>query len=158
MASYGYDAWGLEVSGHAAEQANNYLGSEKAGVGELEGEYRVKDEAIGKGTMQCVVGDYFKDEWLREAGGDGGFEVIYDNTVSSFLGGEGQWVVACVVLTRLPSSYVHCHRHYDRNGRNERHHSSRQMASLSVSNSRRTSPRHLVDRRGHFRRQFTLSY
>ena len=80
LASYGYDAYGLEVSGHAAEKANAYL--ESPGEGELEGEYAVKDGKVGRGGMKCLLGDYFDDGWVGEVGGEGGFDLIYDNTVS----------------------------------------------------------------------------
>jgi SAM-dependent methyltransferase len=82
LASYGYDAYGLEVSPHAADKANAYL--KDAGKGALEGEYNIKDEKIGQGMMVCLLGDYFEDAWVKEAGAEveGGFDVIYDNTVS----------------------------------------------------------------------------
>jgi hypothetical protein len=81
LASYGYDTWGLEVSKHAADAAIKYL--EDAGEGALEGEYKVKDEKVGKGRADCLVGDFFDDAWCKEIGTEGGFDVIYDNTVRS---------------------------------------------------------------------------
>jgi SAM-dependent methyltransferase len=82
LASWGYDAWGLEVSGHAADAADVFL----RGVGDgAEGEYKVKDETVGRGRMECVVGDFFEDGWRKEAGIEGGFDVIYDNTVCWYL-------------------------------------------------------------------------
>jgi SAM-dependent methyltransferase len=83
FASYGYDAYGLEVSPHAAKAAKAYL--KDPGEGSLEGEYAVRDEKVGRGGMKCVVGDYFEDGWVREIGvEEGGFDVIYDNTVRPF--------------------------------------------------------------------------
>jgi hypothetical protein len=79
LASYGFDSFGLEVSEHAAELANQYLSD--PGQGPLEGEYATKDERIGSGQMKCLLGDFFEDGWLKEAGGEGGFDIIYDNTV-----------------------------------------------------------------------------
>jgi SAM-dependent methyltransferase len=82
LASWGYDAYGLEVSAHAAEAANTYLA--EPGEGPLEGEYKVKDEKVGSGAVKCLLGDFFEDGWIKEAGGEAGFDVIYDNTVCSW--------------------------------------------------------------------------
>jgi SAM-dependent methyltransferase len=80
LASYGYDTWGLEVSAHAAEAAKKYFAN--AGDGSLEGEYRVKDEKLGTGKMECLLGDFFEEGWVKEIGAEeGGFDIIYDNTV-----------------------------------------------------------------------------
>jgi SAM-dependent methyltransferase len=80
FAAYGYDAYGLEVSAHAAKAAERYLAD--AGLGELENEYEAKDGGHGKGKAVCLVGDFFDDGWVREAGAEeSGFDVIYDNTV-----------------------------------------------------------------------------
>lgn len=81
FSAYGFDAYGLEVSSHAAKAAEQYLAN--AGPGSLEGEYSGKDGGQGKGEAVCLVGDFFDDAWLKEAGveGEGGFDVIYDNTV-----------------------------------------------------------------------------
>lgn len=83
LASYGYDTWGLEVSQHALEAAKKYLAD--IGEGPLEGEYNIENEAMGRGKMECVLGDFFEDEWIdkQEGGGEGGFDLIYDNTVRS---------------------------------------------------------------------------
>ncbi|KAL5116648.1 hypothetical protein ACEQ8H_005397 [Pleosporales sp. CAS-2024a] len=78
LASYGYDAWGLDISKHAVHVANTYLAN--AGQGPLEGEYKVKDEKVAKGQMQCLEGDFFDDAWIKEMGAQGGFDIIYDNT------------------------------------------------------------------------------
>jgi SAM-dependent methyltransferase len=83
FAAHGYDAYGLEVSSHAAEAARKYL--EDCGKGPLEGEYAVANEEIGKGVMKVVCGDFFEDGWLADVEGwkgDEGFDIIYDNTVS----------------------------------------------------------------------------
>ncbi|KAF2623811.1 S-adenosyl-L-methionine-dependent methyltransferase [Macroventuria anomochaeta] len=80
FSAYGYDAYGLEVSSHAAKAAEQYLAN--AGSGSLESEYSSKDGGAGKGKAVCLVGDFFDDAWLKEAGvqGSDGFDVIYDNT------------------------------------------------------------------------------
>nr|XP_036575115.1 thiol methyltransferase [Colletotrichum truncatum]KAF6781636.1 thiol methyltransferase [Colletotrichum truncatum] len=78
LASWGYDAFGLEISKHAVDHANLFL--KNSGEGVLEGEYKIKDEKIGKGSVQCLLGDYFDDAWVREAGVVEGFDIIYDHT------------------------------------------------------------------------------
>lgn len=82
FAACGFDAVGLEVSGHAVGAARKYLGESGRGV---EGEYEGKDGGQGKGSAVCVEGDFFDDAWLGEVGVkvEDGFDVIYDNTVSS---------------------------------------------------------------------------
>lgn len=82
LASWGYDAYGLEISKHAVDKANAFLNN--SGEGALEGEYKTKDEKIGKGGAQCLLGDYFDDAWVRAAGGEQGFDIIYDHTVCLF--------------------------------------------------------------------------
>ncbi|KAH8711798.1 S-adenosyl-L-methionine-dependent methyltransferase [Phaeosphaeriaceae sp. PMI808] len=79
LSSWGFDAYGLEVSSHAAERARKYLLD--PGAGPLEGEYNVKNEEVGKGKMECLDGDFFDDKWVKQVGAEeGGFHVIYDNT------------------------------------------------------------------------------
>jgi len=79
LASWGYDAYGLEISKHAVDEANAYLKDSRESA--LEGQYKIKDEKIGKGSVQCLLGDYFDDAWVREAGSVEGFDIIYDHTV-----------------------------------------------------------------------------
>jgi hypothetical protein len=81
FAAHGYDSFGLEVSESAVKAADEYL--KDPGEGPLEGEYKVADEKNGRGVTKCLLGDFFTDEWLNGTGGlKGGFDVIYDNTVS----------------------------------------------------------------------------
>lgn len=82
LASWGYDAYGLEVSVHAQEKAEAFLKSIEKGA--VDGEYAVNDERVGQGVMKCLLGDYFEDGWVKAIGAsvEGGFDVIYDNTVS----------------------------------------------------------------------------
>lgn len=107
FAAYGYDAYGLEVSSHAADAARKYL--EEPGEGPLEGEYAVMDEKIGRGAMRVVCGDYFKDGWLGDVEGwesDEGFDIIYDNTVSKALHiACGTCLAACT--DAMDSFFVH---------------------------------------------------
>ncbi|KAB2110893.1 hypothetical protein CUC08_Gglean010460 [Alternaria sp. MG1] len=79
LASWGYDAYGLEILKHAVDEANAYLKHSRERVSE--DEYKVKDEKIGQGSVQCLLGDYFDDAWVREAGGVEGFDFIYDHVL-----------------------------------------------------------------------------
>lgn len=81
LASWGYDAYGLEILKHAVDEANAYLKHSRERVSE--DEYKVKDEKIGQGSVQCLLGDYFDDAWVREAGGVEGFDFIYDHGTPS---------------------------------------------------------------------------
>jgi SAM-dependent methyltransferase len=85
FSAYGYDAYGLEVSAHAARAAEEYLAN--AGEGNFEKEYSGKDGGQGKGKGLCLVGDFFDDAWLKDAGvqANGEFDIIYDNTVCLFV-------------------------------------------------------------------------
>lgn len=77
LASFGYDAFGLEIS-EAAARAAEKLAREEGG----KGEYAVKDERVGLGKVKFVVGDFFGDEWVESVlGDDDGFDVLYDYTV-----------------------------------------------------------------------------
>lgn len=74
LASFGYDAYGLEVSGKAVEKC---LQEQK----ENEHKYPVKDESRGGGHIAFVHGDFFSDEWTTDIEGGGEFDLIYDYTV-----------------------------------------------------------------------------
>ena len=79
LASFGYDAVGLEVS----ETAVKRCWEEKERNG---GRYRVRDQEIGAGKVSFAQGDFFKSEWLRgDVGRNGAFDLVYDYTVSRFL-------------------------------------------------------------------------
>ena len=69
------------------EVAREWLRSEEAKEGK-EGEYKVRDESVGRGKTEVLQGDFFDDAWFVDAGGKGEFDVIYDNTVS-LRGGRG---------------------------------------------------------------------
>ncbi|KAL8916203.1 MAG: hypothetical protein Q9208_008655 [Pyrenodesmia sp. 3 TL-2023] len=76
LASYGYDAYGLEVSETAIERCieeKNVNGNK----------YPVRDEAAGTGESTFLNGDFFADAWSKEVAGGGTFELIYDYTVFS---------------------------------------------------------------------------
>lgn len=75
LASFGYDAYGLECSATAVDACKK---EEK----ENQSRYRVRDEKVGKGKVTFVHGDFFDDAWLKEIGVPrNGFDVIYDYTV-----------------------------------------------------------------------------
>ncbi|KAJ4983467.1 thiopurine s-methyltransferase family protein [Stagonosporopsis vannaccii] len=95
LAAYGWDAVGLEVSPHAAEAARAFLSSASG-----EAVYKVQDGGAGEGSAVCVVGDFFEDGWLADAGVDkeGAFDIIYDNTVR---------------LRPIGSSNLHTHAEYN---------------------------------------------
>jgi SAM-dependent methyltransferase len=99
LASWGYDAYGLEISKHAVDEANAYLKHSRERVSE--GEYGVKDEKIGQGSVQCLLGDYFDDAWVREAGSVEGFDLIYDHTVRSLhveMLSRERMLISCLVF------------------------------------------------------------
>lgn len=78
LESFGYDAVGLEYAEQAVKAAEDYARDHAA-------EYPVRDDKIGRGTRRFVHGDFYKDDWLQDAGvgADGKFDLIYDYTVSS---------------------------------------------------------------------------
>jgi SAM-dependent methyltransferase len=80
FAAHGYDAFGLEISEHAARAAFVYLAD--VGRGPLEGEYGAANatRGIDRGKMACFLGDFFSDDWLQVERGEG-YDIIYDITV-----------------------------------------------------------------------------
>lgn len=78
LASFGYDAYGLEYSASAVEEC-------KKEAAENRSLYRVRDETVGRGKVTFVQGDFFDDAWLQTMGvTPNGFDIIYDYTVSNF--------------------------------------------------------------------------
>ncbi|KAJ5679661.1 TPMT family [Penicillium macrosclerotiorum] len=74
LASFGYDAYGLEYSPAAVEAC-------KKEESENHSWYRVRDQTIGQGKVTFVQGDFFDDAWLEKIGVPlNGFDVIYDYT------------------------------------------------------------------------------
>ncbi|KAI9805751.1 MAG: hypothetical protein M1833_005244 [Piccolia ochrophora] len=73
LASYGYDAYGLEISEAAVESCREYA----RGHGE---EYPVRDRVVGRGVVRFVLGDFFKDDWFGEIEGAASFQLCYDYT------------------------------------------------------------------------------
>lgn len=73
LASFGYDAYGLEAS----EKAVELCVQEQKTNGQ---KYPAKDESAGSGSATFLQGDFFSDGWagkIRETG----FDLIYDYTV-----------------------------------------------------------------------------
>jgi SAM-dependent methyltransferase len=78
LASFGYDAYGLEYSAAAIEACKK---EEK----ENSNWYRVRDQSIGTGKVTWIQGDFFDDAWLQSIGLPlNSFDVIYDYTVCTF--------------------------------------------------------------------------
>ncbi|CAL5874475.1 uncharacterized protein PFLUO_LOCUS8771 [Penicillium psychrofluorescens] len=74
LASFGYDAYGLEYSSGAMEACKK----EEAENGSW---YRIRDEKVGRGKVTFVQGDFFDDAWLKEIGVPlNGFDLVYDYT------------------------------------------------------------------------------
>lgn len=73
LASFGYDAYGLEVSPMAVEQCREF-------AREHAGEYPPRNLERGSGRAVFILGDFFEDGWLGEADGASAFDLIYDYT------------------------------------------------------------------------------
>lgn len=78
LASFGYDAFGLEVSETAVKRC--YEVQEKHG-----NEYPVRDEKAGAGKVTFMFGDFFGTDWMKNVEGDGKLDIIYDYTVTDSL-------------------------------------------------------------------------
>lgn len=79
LASFGYDAYGLECSPAAVEACKQ----EEAKNGDR---YPVRDVEVGRGKIAFVQGDFFDDGWLGELGLQrNSFDLVYDYTVSMML-------------------------------------------------------------------------
>lgn len=75
LAAHGYDAYGLDVSERALENAKEV---EK----DIEGKevYEARP-GVEKGSITWLVADFFKNDFQRDLEGDGTFDLIYDYTV-----------------------------------------------------------------------------
>ncbi|KAL3477134.1 S-adenosyl-L-methionine-dependent methyltransferase [Aspergillus californicus] len=74
LASFGYDAYGLDYSKSALEEC-------KQEEEDAEGRHLVRDAEVGKGGVTWVQGDFFEDDWLTGLGlGRNEFDFIYDYT------------------------------------------------------------------------------
>ncbi|KAL1955932.1 hypothetical protein VTO42DRAFT_7917 [Malbranchea cinnamomea] len=74
LAEFGYDAYGLECSPTAVEAC-------RAQADRVREHIRARDPAVGLGSYTFLLGDFFRDDWLKEAGlHEGSFDLIYDYT------------------------------------------------------------------------------
>lgn len=80
LASFGYDAYGLDVSETVIRKCEDTAKQDAD-------KYPARDQAMGKGNFKFVCGDYFSNDWgqLIDGGIGEGFDLIYDYTVSGFL-------------------------------------------------------------------------
>jgi len=76
FASYGYDAYGLDVSRTAVEAAR-VLAREQ---GEDQSKYPLRDDRVGRGNASFILGDFFNNDFLSEVGDAGPFDIVYDYT------------------------------------------------------------------------------
>jgi methyl halide transferase len=75
LSAFGYDAYGLDLSESGIKAAKEY---EKLHGGD---DIYKAHEGIEKGKVTWMVGDFFKGEFIKAIGGDGGFDLLYDYTV-----------------------------------------------------------------------------
>lgn len=81
LASFGYDAYGLEYSPGAVEACRQEEIRTRHGD-----EYPVRDEKIGRGMVTWIQGDFFSDDWLVGLKvPQNRFDLIYDYTVNESL-------------------------------------------------------------------------
>lgn len=77
LASFGYDAFGLEYSKTAIDEC-------KKEEEDAEQKYPVRDESIGRGKVTWIQGDFFENDWVDGLSAElegGSFDFIYDYTV-----------------------------------------------------------------------------
>ncbi|KAL4808407.1 S-adenosyl-L-methionine-dependent methyltransferase [Aspergillus unguis] len=75
LASFGYDAYGLEYSKTAVEEC-------KRGEEGAEDKYPVRDPSVGRGKVTWIQGDFFANDWVEGLSElkEGKFDFIYDYT------------------------------------------------------------------------------
>ncbi|CAG7996693.1 unnamed protein product [Penicillium nalgiovense] len=74
LASFGFDAYGLEYSAAAIEACKKEENDNASW-------YRVRDQTVGTGKVTWIQGDFFDDAWLQKIGVPlNGFDIIYDYT------------------------------------------------------------------------------
>lgn len=100
LASFGYDAYGLEYSATAVDACKKKEEKEK------HSRYRVRDEKVGEGKVTFVQGDFFDDTWLNEIGVPrNGFDVIYDYTVCILAAAVGLHSNVAIISLHLYSAF-----------------------------------------------------
>lgn len=78
LASFGYDAYGVDYSSTAIE-----ISKKEKEKSENDSQYAVRDPTIGRGNITLVQGDFFDDAWLEKIGLKlNEFDLIYDYGVS----------------------------------------------------------------------------
>ncbi|KAI0134760.1 S-adenosyl-L-methionine-dependent methyltransferase [Xylariales sp. AK1849] len=74
LAAFGFDAFGMDVSEKAVNEARKNAESVK-------GDEVFKPRRGRAGSCHWIAGDFFKDEWVRDTGIEGGkFDFIFDYT------------------------------------------------------------------------------
>jgi hypothetical protein len=86
LASFGYDAYGLEVSDKAVQLCIQ----EQKTNGQ---NYPVQDNSAGAGKATFIPGDFFSDNWTKEIPGGPTFELIYDYTVRTLVEPNLMWIL-----------------------------------------------------------------
>ena len=74
LASFGYDAFGLEVSEMAVKRCYEEQKTNQH-------KYPIRDEISGAGRVRFIHGDFFATDWMINVEGDGKLDLIYDYTV-----------------------------------------------------------------------------
>lgn len=74
LASFGYDAYGLEVSETAVKRC---IEEQKTNGHK----YPPREGSADGGRISFLYGDFFGDDWVKNVEGDGVFDIIYDYTV-----------------------------------------------------------------------------
>lgn len=76
LSSFGYDAYGLDISETALAEAKETEKNKDSN--EI---YRVRDEANGAGKVVWLLGDFFQGTILSEVSNDETFDLLWDYTV-----------------------------------------------------------------------------
>lgn len=76
FASFGYDAYGLEIS----ESAVKACRKEQETNGH---KYPIRNPSIGGGRADFLKGDFFGHDWIDAIQGEAVFDIIYDYTVAA---------------------------------------------------------------------------
>lgn len=75
LASFGYDAYGIEASANAVKACERH-------AAEQADKYPARNTEVGSGSVKFVFGDFFKDGWIASVNGGlrEGFDLVYDYT------------------------------------------------------------------------------
>lgn len=88
LASFGYDAYGVEASANAVKACEKH-------AAEQADKYPARNTEVGSGSVKFVFGDFFKDEWIAGVNGElrEGFDLVYDYTVGYLCAINRPWRV-----------------------------------------------------------------